>query len=407
MKTIRIMELTEITPLIKFYHSKLAQISTSFKRYLYGEINWDARVIGIRGERGVGKTTMMLQRIKEKYKNPDDTIYISLDHFWFNTHSLQELVEFLYNRGICEFYIDEVHKYANWSQILKNLYDQYSDLRIVYTGSSMLEIDNSLTDMSRRQTPYILKGMSFREFLEYEGIMKLRALPLDELLSVHVAVAMEIVGKTKALSKFDQYLHYGVYPFYRDAGTDFPVVLQNVVKLVVESDLPAVEKISYTTVDKCKKLFMIIAENVPLQPNTEKLAASMSTTRNTLLNLLYKLDEAEILELLTVELKNYKRLVNPEKIYLGNTNLMYAFSPTINVGTMRETFFIDQLSSVGTVQMPQKGDFLVNGKYLFEVGGEGKDFEQIANVPDSYLAIDGIETGYGNRIPLWMFGLLY
>lgn len=407
MKTIRIMELTEITPLIKFYHSKLAQISTSFKRYLYSEINWDARVIGIRGERGVGKTTMMLQRIKEKYKNPDDTIYISLDHFWFNTHSLQELVEFLYNREICEFYIDEVHKYANWSQILKNLYDQYSDLRIVYTGSSMLEIDNSLTDMSRRQTPYILKGMSFREFLEYEGIMKLRALSLDELLSVHVAVAMEIVGKTKILSKFDQYLHYGVYPFYRDAGTDFPVVLQNVVKLVVESDLPAVEKISYTTVDKCKKLFMIIAENVPLQPNTEKLAASMSTTRNTLLNLLYKLDEAEILELLTVELKNYKRLVNPEKIYLGNTNLMYAFSPTINVGTMRETFFIDQLSSVGTVQMPQKGDFLVNGKYLFEVGGEGKDFEQIANVPDSYLAIDGIETGYGNRIPLWMFGLLY
>lgn len=407
MKTIRIMELTEITPLIKFYHSKLAQISTSFKRYLYGEINWDARVIGIRGERGVGKTTMMLQRIKEKYKNPDDTIYISLDHFWFNTHSLQELVEFLYNRGICEFYIDEVHKYANWSQILKNLYDQYSDLRIVYTGSSMLEIDNSLTDMSRRQTPYILKGMSFREFLEYEGIMKLRALSLDELLSVHVAVAMEIVGKTKVLSKLDQYLHYGVYPFYRDAGTDFPVVLQNVVKLVVESDLPAVEKISYTTVDKCKKLFMVIAENVPLQPNTEKLAASMSTTRNTLLNLLYKLDEAEILELLTVELKNYKRLVNPEKIYLGNTNLMYAFSPTINVGTMRETFFIDQLSSVGTVQMPQKGDFLVNGKYLFEVGGEGKDFEQIANVSDSYLAIDGMETGYGNRIPLWMFGLLY
>ncbi len=401
------MELTEITPLIKFYHSKLAQISTSFKRYLYGEINWGARVIGIRGERGVGKTTMMLQRIKEKYKNPDDTIYISLDHFWFNTHSLQELVELLYNRGICEFYIDEVHKYANWSQILKNLYDQYSDLRIVYTGSSMLEIDNSLTDMSRRQTPYILKGMSFREFLEYEGIMKLRALSLDELLSGHVAVSMEIVGKTKILSQFDQYLHYGVYPFYRDAGTDFPVVLQNVVKLVVESDLPAVEKISYTTVDKCKKLFMIIAENVPLQPNTEKLAASMSTTRNTLLNLLYKLDEAEILELLTVELKNYKRLVNPEKIYLGNTNLMYAFSPTINVGTMRETFFIDQLSSVGTVQMPQKGDFLVNGKYLFEVGGEGKDFEQIANVPDSYLAIDGIETGYGNRIPLWMFGLLY
>ena len=261
--------------------------------------------------------------------------------------------------------------------------------------------------MSRRQTPYILKGMSFREFLEYDGCLRLPALSLDELLSGHGTIAMDIVAQTKILPKFDQYLHYGVYPFFRDAGTDFPIVLQNVVKVVVESDLPAVERVSYATIDKCKKLFMVIAENVPLQPNTEKLASSMNTTRNTLLNLLYKLDEAEILELLTVELKNYKRLVNPEKIYLGNTNLMYAFSPDINVGTMRETFFIDQLSSVGTVQMPPKGDFLINGKYLFEVGGDGKDFEQIAGVPDSYLAVGGIETGYGCRIPLWMFGMLY
>lgn len=401
------MELSEIAPLISFYHSKLSQVSMSFKRYLYGKINWDARVIGIRGERGVGKTTMILQRIKEKYENPDDTIYISLDHFWFNTHSLQDLVETLYNRGICEFYIDEVHKYDGWSQILKNLYDQYSDLRIIYTGSSMLEIDNSTIDMSRRQTLYLLKGMSFREFLEYEGCLDMPAVSLEELLRNHSAIAVDMVGNVKILQKFDQYLHYGVYPFFRDAGTDFPIVLQNVVKVVVESDLPAVEKVSYATIDKCKKLFMIIAENVPLQPNTEKLASSMSTTRNTLLNLLYKLDEAEILELLTVELKNYKRLVNPEKIYLGNTNLMYAFSPNINIGTMRETFFIDQLSSVGTVQMLPKGDFLVNERYLFEVGGDGKDFEQIADVPDSYLAIGGIETGYGSRIPLWMFGLLY
>lgn len=401
------MELADIRPIVEFYHSKLSQVSLDFKRYLYPQINWDSSVIGIMGERGVGKTTMLLQRIKEKYANPDDTFYISLDHYWFGTHELQDLIKFMYKRGITEFYIDEVHKYKGWSGILKTLVDELHDLRIVYTGSSLLEIDNAKVDMSRRQTPYTLKGMSFREYLEYDGILKMNAVTLEELLSNHVPIAMDIVSKTKVLVAFDTYLHTGVYPFYRDAGKDFLVRLKEVVDTVIESDLPAVEKITYDTVDKCKKLLMIIAENVPLQPNVDKLATSLGTTRDTLLKLLYKLDKAEILELLTVELKNYKKLVKPEKIYLGNTNLMYALSPKIEIGTLRETFFIDQCASVGTVQVPPKGDFLVNGKYLFEVGGEGKTFDQIADIPNSYLAVDGIETGYGARIPLWMFGLLY
>lgn len=401
------MELADIRPIVEFYHSKLSQVSLDFKRYLYPQINWDSSVIGIMGERGVGKTTMLLQRIKEKYANPDDTFYISLDHYWFGTHELQDLIKFMYKRGITEFYIDEVHKYKGWSGILKTLVDELHDLRIVYTGSSLLEIDNAKVDMSRRQTPYTLKGMSFREYLEYDGILKMNAVTPEELLANHVPIAMDIVSKTKVLVAFDTYLHTGVYPFYRDAGKDFLVRLKEVVDTVIESDLPAVEIITYDTVDKCKKLLMIIAENVPLQPNVDKLATSLGTTRDTLLKLLYKLDMAEILELLTVELKSYKKLVNPKKIYLGNTNLMYALSPKIEIGTLRETFFIDQCASVGTVQMPPKGDFLVNGKYLFEVGGEGKTFDQIADIPNSYLAVDGIETGYGARIPLWMFGLLY
>lgn len=401
------MELADIRPIVAFYHSKLAKATLDFKRYLYHKINWDARVIGIKGERGVGKTTMLLQRIKEKYSNPDDTFYISLDHFWFRTHELQDLVEFMYRRGITEFYIDEVHKYKDWSIILKNLVDEHDDLRIVYTGSSLLEIDNAKVDMSRRQTPYTLKGMSFREYMEYEGIMKMNAVPLEELLNNHVSIAMDISANTKILVAFESYLRTGVYPFYKDAGQDFLVRLKEVVDTVIESDLPAVEKITFDTIEKCKKLLMIIAENVPLQPNVDRLAASLGTTRDTLLKLLYKLDKAEILELLTVELKSYKKLVNPKKIYLGNTNLMYALSPQIEVGTLRETFFIDQFASVGTVQMPTKGDFLVNDKYLFEVGGEGKSFEQIADIPNSYLAIDGIESGYGARVPIWMFGLLY
>ncbi len=401
------MELTDLRPIVDFYHRKFAQVTLDFKRYLYPHINWDARVIGIKGERGVGKTTMLLQRIKEKYVNPDDTFYMSLDHYWFKTHTLQDLVTFLYNHGITEMYIDEVHKYKDWSSILKNLVDQYADLRIVYSGSSLLEIDNSKVDMSRRQTPYILKGMSFREYLQYEGILQMEAVPLEVLLSNHAAVAMNIISKTKVLKEFNKYMEHGVYPFYKESGSDFLVRLKEVVNTVIESDLPAVEKITYETIEKCKKLFMIIAENVPLQPNVERLAQSLSTTRDTLLSILYNLDKAKVLALHTVELKSYKKLVNPAKIYLGNTNLMYAFTPKVEVGTLRETFFIDQLSAVSTVQMPTKGDFLIDGKYLFEVGGPSKDFEQIAGIKNSYIGADEIETGYGAIIPLWMFGLLY
>ena len=401
------MELTDLRPIVDFYHSKLAQVSLTFKRYLYPQINWDSRVIGIKGERGVGKTTMLLQRIKEKYANPDDTFYMSLDHFWFKTHTLQDLVTFLYNRGITEMYIDEVHKYPGWSGILKNLVDQYADLRIIYTGSSLLEIDNSKVDMSRRQTPYTLKGMSFREYLEYEGILKTEAVSLETLLSSHVPLAMDIIPKTKVQKQFETYLRQGVYPFYKEAGEDFLVRLKEVVNTVIESDLPAVEKITYETLEKSKKLFMLIAEKVPLQPNIERLAAALGTTRDTLLSILYSLDKAEVLELLMVEMKSYKKLVKPEKIYLGNTNLMYAFTPQIQIGTLRETFFIDQLSAVSTVQMPEKGDFLVGSQYLFEIGGPSKDYEQIAGIPNSFLAVDGLETGYDAKIPLWMFGFLY
>ena len=314
---------------------------------------------------------------------------------------------FLYKRGITDFYIDEIHKYKDWSVVLKNLVDEYSDLRIVYTGSSVLDIDNSKVDMSRRQTLYMLRGMSFREYLSYEGKMQVDALSLQDLLYNHGTIAMNIASKTKILRDFDDYLRCGVYPFRKDAGGDFLIRLREIVSLVIESDLPAVERINYDTQEKCKKLLMIIAENVPFQPNIERLAVSLGTTRDTLLKLLYKLDQAQILNLLTVQLKSYKKLVNPGKIYLGNTNLMYSLAPNVNSGTLRETFFVNQLSAVASVQMPSKGDFLVDGRYLFEVGGESKDFSQIASLPDSFLAIDGIETGFGARIPLWMFGMLY
>ena len=401
------MEVTDISSLQTFYHRQLAGVNLGFKRYLHSRINWEARLIAIKGARGVGKTTMILQHIKEKYSNPDEAFYVSLDHFWFQNHTLQDLVEYLYSRGISEIYLDEVHKYKGWAGLLKNFYDAYPDLKIVYTGSSILEIDNSKTDLARRQTVYTLHGMSFREYMEYEGIAEVDPVSLDTLLSAHTELESEICSKIRVLGHFGKYIEEGYYPFYKDAGEDYMLRLQAVSSLVVESDIPAVQDVTYATIWKTKKLLMIIAENVPLQPNVNQLSQALASTRDSCIRMLYSLDKASLLNLLTVELKNYKRLVCPEKIYLNNTNLMYALAGKVNVGTLRETFFMNQLSAIGSVQAHKRGDFLVDEKYIFEVGGPDKGFSQIAGLDSSWLAIDGIEYGSNNRIPLWLFGFLY
>lgn len=389
------------------YNTRLSRVSVRFVRYLYGQINWDARLIGIKGARGVGKTTLLLQRIKQAHKKPDTVFYASLDSIWFQSHSLPELVEWLYQRGVRYLYLDEVHKYDNWAQVIKNLYDTYIDLNIVYTGSSLLEIDHSRVDLSRRQTLYTLQGLSFREYLEMRDVLHIKPQSLAQLVGEHVPIAMDVVREISVLKYFEEYLRYGYYPFHIEAGVDYLPRLAETAQLVVESDLPAVERLSYSTLQKAKQLMMVVAENVPLVPNVSKLSAQLETTRDVCLRLLYALDRAGLLMLLTREVKNYKHLVGPEKVFLGNTNLMYALGGRVNEGAQRETFFLNQIGSVAEVVCPQKGDFLVDHKYLFEVGGKGKTFEQIKDIADSYLAIDGIDVGGRNRIPLWMFGLLY
>lgn len=401
------MSQDELQSLHAKYLRKLAATDLTFKRYLYDQINWEVRMIGIKGARGVGKTTLLLQRIKLAFSDPNEAFYVSLDDFWFQNHTLNELAQWLNSRGVTNLFLDEVHKYPKWSQALKNLYDDYPEIRIVYTGSSMLEIDHSKADLSRRQTLYTLNALSFREFLSFEGVLQMPALSLDDLLQNHVAKAMEIVSKIKVLRHFDEYLRHGCYPFYKESGDDFLLRLDETAQVVLEMDLPAVEEVTYQTIQKAKSLLMIIARNVPLEPNIQTLVSELETTRDLCLKLLYALDRAGLLLLLTDEPKSYKHLVKPKKIYLGNPNLMYAFAPPAEVGTMRETFFLNQVGAIAEVVMPKQGDFKVNGKHLFEVGGSNKTFDQIANVPDSYLAIDDVEYGYGNRIPLWMFGLLY
>lgn len=401
------MEQAEIQPLYDSYHRKIAKVDLRFKRYLYSQINWKARIISIKGARGTGKTTMLLQHILENFEDIDQTLYASLDNLWFATHSLMELVDWADRHGISRLYLDEVHRYELWSQSLKNIYDDYPDMSIVYTSSSLLVLDNATVDMSRRQTPYTLYGLSFREYLELEGIFKTEAISLDDVLMHHVKKAMNIVGRIKVAPLFEAYLAHGYYPFYRESLEDFPSRLRETVTVVIDSDLPAVENVTYETLQKTKKLLMIISEHVPFEPTMSELWRQLSTDNESGLKMLYALDKAQVLALLTAKTNNYKSLSKPDKIFLSNPNLMHVLCPKVDKGNERETFFISQLRVLHDVRYPKQGDLLIDNKFLFEVGGKNKTFEQIADVPNSYLAVDDTEVGSGCRIPLWMFGFLY
>lgn len=401
------MEDLELDVLYNYYHRKLKTVSTTLKRYLYNSINWNVRLIGVMGARGVGKTTMLLQRIKETFPNVDDALYISLDDLWFKSHSLLDLAEYADTHAIKYLFIDEVHRYPDWVQSLKTIYDAYPDMHIVYTSSSMLEVDHSKGDLSRRQSVYHLQGLSFREYLLFEGYGNIPCPTLEDLLTNHVTLALQLTGRMKVLQLFEQYCSHGFYPFYKEAGDDYHDRLQEVVRTVVDIDMAAIAGVTYATLQKAKTLLMIIAENVPMTPNLSTLFSQIETTRDVGLKLLNLFERADLLLLLSSKPKNYKNLKLPEKIYLNNSNEMYALTSHVNIGCLRETYFLNQLNCSHKVSMPKQGDFLVDDKYLFEVGGKSKSFSQIADIKNSYLAVDNIETGHGNRIPLWMFGLLY
>ena len=402
------MEEVSIEGLYRTSDRLVARTATTFHRYLPDRLSWGAWMIGIKGARGVGKTTLLLQRIKEAFADsPQQALYVSLDNMWFKTHSLSEVVEYHYTHGGTHIFIDEVQKYAGWQTLLKNIADEYPDLHVVYTGSSMLKIDAGEGDLSRRQLVYTLHGMSFREFLKFEGVADLPAYALEDILANHQRIAVEVASQVRVLAYLDDYLKHGYYPFYKRDTDGFDFRLQAVIRTVLYEDLPAVEDISYETIRKTEQMLMILAEHVPQTPNMNDLYGQLNTNRNQGIKMLYLLERAALLSLLSSEKRSMKQLVKPDKIFLDNPNLMYALSGDVLIGTVREVFFNNQLAVGNELSYPRQGDFLVNGRYLFEVGGRRKSFEQIRDVPDSFLAVDGIETGHGSRIPLWMFGLLY
>ncbi len=386
----------------------VASISLEYKRSLYEEINWGNRMICIKGARGVGKTTMLKQYLKEHYLSNHTALYITLDDFWFTNHHLIDVADYHYLHGGTVLFIDEVHHYpfASWSMELKNIYDRYPEMKVVFTGSSMLQIDNTLADLSRRCVFYDMYGMSFREYLDFNGIVGLPRISLDDLLANHVKIALEVTTKTKVLPHFQDYLHYGYYPFYAEVTSSYEKVLQQIAANIIEVDMPAVEKVEYSTVVKLKRLFALIAQMVPFSVNLTELSKSVETTRQSVSKMLVLLRKSALINLLYKGKNTMGQLAKPEKIYLENPNLMYALTPRADIGNIRETFFANHLMRNHEVTFSGNGDFLVDGLHTFEVGGKNKKFDQVKDVKNSYLALDDIESGYGNKIPLWMFGLV-
>lgn len=406
LQIVRVME--GLDEILRIYSMRLQGTPEGFKRYLIDKIDWRDNLIAIKGAKGTGKTTMLLQHIKESFTDKDKALYLSLDNLWFETHSINDLIEYHYTHGGTHLFLDEVHYYPKWKTLIKNINDDYPGLHVVYTGSSMLKIDSGVADLSRRQLPYTLHGMSFREYLLYEGLAEMEPISLDLLLRDHRRIAEDILSNgMKILPAFGEYLRYGYYPFYKSVYSGFEIRLQQVVNHVLENDYPIIEGVEQSTIRKTKKMFMILAEQVPQTPNMSNLYNELETDRNQGLKMLYALEKAGLLALLSDKPKHIDKLSRPEKIFMDNSNLMYAYAMAPNIGTVRETFFLSQLAVDHSVTYPAKGDFLVDGKYLFEVGGRKKSFEQIKDVADSYLAVDDTEIGHHNRIPLWMFGLLY
>lgn len=390
-------------------HNRLVNaVSTRFYRYLYPKINWENRLVGITGARGTGKTTLLLQHIKNNFPAGNQALYVSLDNIWFQRRTLTDLVQEFHAYGGTHIFVDEVHRYADWALEIKNLYDSYPDLHIVFTGSSMLKIHRAKADLSRRLRLYELHGLSFREFLLFNSDVNINAVSLDDIIRRHREISVDISAKIKVLPLFRQYLKLGYYPFFQEDTEGYDERLQRVINVILENDLPAVEAVEYGTIIKIKKLLIMMASLVPFVPNITELSAKLETSRTMLLKYLNYLENAGLILSLMTANKGMGVMNKPDKIYLNNTNLLYALGAgNVNEGNERETFFANQLRIGHTLEIPKKGDFLVNADYTFEIGGANKTNRQIQNVPNAYIAMDNIETGFNNKIPLWMFGMMY
>lgn len=393
----------------------ISNVDLNFQRTLLERIDWSQRLIEIRGSRGIGKTTLLLQKSNEIQAAGGKVVYASLDTPYFYSNSLFEFADEFTKYGGTHLFLDEVHRYpsksksSDWSLEIKNIYDAFPELKIVYTGSSILHLYKGKGDLSRRKAGYLLNGLSFREYLKFNNVIDYEKLSLAEIITHHEEVAKEIVQQIKPLLHFKTYLNVGFYPFYNGNEEIFFQQLQDMVNQIIDTDLPYLATITQGAQEQLKRLLGAISTTVPYVPNMKTLAELIHVTdHRTLLKYLHLLEQAQLISLLSSNSKGNKLLEKPDKIFLNNTNLKHALSMRqSDLGSDREAFFFNQLNQSEQVTYPKNGDFYINNKYLFEIGGKNKSKKQIAKEDNAYIVADGIEIGFGNKIPLWLFGFLY
>jgi predicted AAA+ superfamily ATPase len=388
----------------------LDRTQTSLVRHQMQEINWNARLLAIRGARGVGKSTLMLQYIKTHYAQYSrEVLYCTLDSIYFASHNLLELADTFYKYGGRHLFLDEVHKYKKWSSEVKEIYDMYPNMRVVISGSSLLKILTGDADLSRRCVPYAMQGLSFREYLQFYKGINIEPVKLEDVLSHPEGICSLVNAECQPLPLFKDYLKYGYFPFYLENNIDYYTQMEQVVNYVVETELPSECSVDVTNVRKIKALIGILATTIPFEVDISKLSSMIEAHRNTVIEYLSHLNRARVLNLLYSQISTVKKMQKPDKIYLENPNLIYALaSDDVKIGTVRETFVVNQLSYGHTVEYGKTaGDFKVDGRHTFEVGGKSKTYEQIAGIPDSYILADDMETPFGHKFPIWVVGFLY
>lgn len=398
--------------LFQYQASLLQKIDNGFNRYLFDQVQWEERFVGIKGLRGVGKTTLLLQHLKYNLKDTDTNLYVTLDHPWFYNNSLFDLAQQFYQMGGRTLLVDEVHKMKDWSRQIKIIYDGLPDLQLIFTSSSALDLYRGEADLSRRVLSYELKGLSYREYLSFFHQINLPAIPLAEILENHITHANEISSLFKPLALFPDYLKKGYFPFSKTLSqASFEVRLIQTIEVILNEDLAYIEGYNAEHIFKIKKLLGILSESVPFTANISAIADKLEIGRNTIKEYLHALKKAGLLHFLNRNGKGISLLQKPDKIYLENTNLSYALKSSPDVGTLRETFVLNQLTNYNNeVYLPKYGDISIKENdqlFTFEIGGKGKGIKQIENIKDAFIIADDIEIGFMNKIPLYLFGFLY
>ncbi|SMP86013.1 hypothetical protein SAMN06313540_1027 [Epsilonproteobacteria bacterium SCGC AD-308-E02] len=388
------------------FRQYLSNQKQTYKRYMFKTIDHSDKLIGIVGARGVGKTTYILQYLQELEVPLQKKLYISADNLEIVNTTLLEIAKEFSALGGKILAIDEIHKYKNFEIELKQIYDML-DIKVIFSGSSALKLEHSKADLSRRAVLYRVNGLSYREFLEIKTGENFQSYTLENILQNHVEIVYKDFASVKPLEYWSEYLKYGFYPFYFQNQETYNIKLYETVNTVIEVDIPSVFNIKYENIVNLKKLTKLICQSKPFKINIKELSSKIGVDRDTLYLYMEYLHRGKIFHVLRSKTKGDNIFLKPDKIYLNNTNLNYSYCNEQNIGTIRETYFANQLALLHTVTVPNDGDFIIDDTYLFEIGGKDKSFAQIKDIPNSYVVSDDIEMGYGNKIPLWLFGFLY